>query len=59
MAAPPAPRHILWRNARIATCDASMARFEGGALLTRGPRIEWVGPEPDLPGEYRPEESRG
>ena len=57
MAAPPAPRHILWRNARIATCDASMARFEGGALLTRGPRIEWVGPEPDLPGEYRPEES--
>jgi len=57
MAESPETREILWRNARIATCDASMTRFEGGALLTRGPRIEWVGPESDLPGEYRPEES--
>jgi imidazolonepropionase len=47
----------LWRNARIATCDASMARVPRGALLTRGPRIEWVGAEDDLPGEPRPEES--
>lgn len=47
----------LWRNARIAACDASMTRFAAGALLTRGPRIEWVGAERDLPGEYRPDES--
>ena len=47
----------LWRNARIATCDAAMTRLTGGALLTRGPRIEWVGEERELPREYRPEES--
>src|SRR6185312_12600467 len=47
----------LWRNARIAACDAAMARFAPGALLTRGARIEWVGAERDLPGECRPDES--
>ena len=47
----------LWRNARIAACDASMARFTPGALLTRGPRIEWVGAERDLPGKYRPDDT--
>ena len=47
----------LWRNARIATCDAAMGRIAAGALLTRGARIEWVGPELELPGEYHPEES--
>jgi imidazolonepropionase len=47
----------LWRNARVAACDASMTRFAPGALLTRGPRIEWMGAEPDLPDEYRPDES--
>ena len=57
MVNPSASRQILWRNARIATCDASMTRFTGGALLTRGPQIAWVGPERDLPGEYRPEQS--
>src|SRR5215469_4142910 len=46
----------LWRNARIAACDAAMARFAPGALLTRGPRIEWVGAERDLPAGYRPDE---
>jgi imidazolonepropionase len=46
----------LWRNARIAACDAAMARFPAGALLTRGPRIEWVGAERDLPAEHRPGE---
>jgi len=35
----------LWRNARIATCDESHTVLERGALLTRGGRIEWVGPE--------------
>ena len=46
----------LWRNARIATCDAAMTRLEAGALLTRGPRLEWVGAECDLPGRYGPAE---
>ncbi|MGH8149820.1 MAG: imidazolonepropionase [Steroidobacteraceae bacterium] len=47
----------LWRNARIAACDAAMTRFTPGALLTRGPRIEWVGAERDLPADCRPEQS--
>ena len=34
----------LWRNARLATCDAAARIIEDGALLTRGGRIEWVGP---------------
>jgi imidazolonepropionase len=46
----------LWRNARIAACDASMTCFAPGAVLTRGPRIEWVGAERDLPA-IRPDES--
>jgi imidazolonepropionase len=46
----------LWRNARIAACDAAMSRFAPGALLTRGARIEWVGAERDLPAESRPDE---
>jgi imidazolonepropionase len=47
----------LWRNAGIATCDAAMTRLARGALLTRGPRIEWVGDERELPAQCRPEES--
>lgn len=39
----------LWRNARLATCDASMRVIEKGAMLTRGSRIEWVGAEADVP----------
>jgi imidazolonepropionase len=38
----------LWRNARLATCDSAARRIERGALLTRGPRIEWVGEESAL-----------
>ncbi len=34
-----------------------MTRHERGALLTRGPRIEWVGAERDLPRQYRPDET--
>ena len=47
----------LWRNARIAACDSAMSRFTPGALLTRGPRIEWVGAERDLPAGCRADES--
>ncbi|TLY80747.1 MAG: imidazolonepropionase, partial [Gammaproteobacteria bacterium] len=39
----------LWRNARLATCDASLRVIERGAMLTRGERIEWVGEEAQLP----------
>lgn len=38
----------LWRNARLLSCDAAGRRVEG-VLLTRGPRIEWLGPEAELP----------
>jgi imidazolonepropionase len=40
---------VIWRNTRIATCDAQGQRFERGALVTLGDRIEWVGPEAQLP----------
>jgi imidazolonepropionase len=39
----------LWRNAQLATCDGSARRISGGALLTRGARLEWVGEEAALP----------
>ena len=39
----------LWRNARLATCDERGQRFERGALITRGARIDWVGEEAALP----------
>ena len=39
----------LWRNARLATCDATFRQLPHGALLTRGSRIEWVGDEAALP----------
>jgi imidazolonepropionase len=41
----------LWRNARLATCDAANTRIERGALLTRGARIEWLGEEDALPAQ--------
>jgi len=46
----------LWRNAQLATCDASARRIARGALLTRGDRIEWVGEEAALPA-LGPEET--
>jgi imidazolonepropionase len=54
----------LWRNARLATCDQSMRIIENGAMLTRGARIEWVGPETDLPApppaaRYEQHDARG
>ncbi|MGH8202914.1 MAG: imidazolonepropionase [Steroidobacteraceae bacterium] len=47
----------LWRNVAIAACDAAMTCYPQGALLTRGPLIEWLGAERDLPGHYRADES--
>jgi imidazolonepropionase len=46
---PSGERDILWRNARVATCDEHARVFVRGALLTRGGRIEWVGDEAALP----------
>lgn len=46
---------VLWRNARIATCDANMQVFESGTLVTRDDRIEWVGPEQALPAALQSE----
>jgi imidazolonepropionase len=43
---------VLWANARIATCDASM-REAHGALLTSGETIEWIGDEAALPARWR------
>jgi imidazolonepropionase len=57
MTSPGAESLHLWRNVGIAACDAAMTRYERGALLTRGPRIEWVGAERELPPQYRPDES--
>jgi imidazolonepropionase len=42
-------KRTVWRNAKLATCDAQQLRFEPGALITHGERIEWVGPEQELP----------
>lgn len=39
----------LWRNAQLLTCEPRTPRIAGGALLTRGSRIEWVGDEAALP----------
>ena len=44
----------LWRNARIATCDAEARTFPQGALLTDGERIAWVGEESALPVDLEP-----
>lgn len=41
----------VWRNARLATCDAALGVIERGALVTRGGHIEWVGEEAALPPE--------
>ena len=44
-----AGHRTVWRNARLATCDADMRTFEPGALLTCDDRIDWLGPESQLP----------
>jgi imidazolonepropionase len=45
----------LWRNVRIATCDDNGSVHSPGAVLTRGSRIEWVGPEGDLSTGMHPD----
>lgn len=44
-------QRILWRNARLAICDAAMSVIDSGALITLGGAIEWIGPESSLPRE--------
>ncbi len=45
----------LWRNVRIATCDERGQVHAPGAIVTRGGRIEWVGPADDTPVGLRPD----
>jgi len=47
---PPASTRI-WRNARIATMQRDTTTLDRAALVTRGERIAWVGPETDLPAD--------
>lgn len=44
-------QRVLWRNARLATCDAAMSVIAEGALVTLGGTIEWIGAEASLPRE--------
>jgi len=44
---------VLWHHARLLPCDAAMSRIGAGALVTRAGRIEWVGPESELPPGLR------
>lgn len=39
----------LWRNARLATCDANMRVIENGALITDGGIITYAGEESSAP----------
>jgi imidazolonepropionase len=43
----------LWRNARIATCDERLGNLDHAALFVRDGRIEWIGPETQLPASGR------
>ena len=50
-------RAIVWANANMSTCDASMQEIRG-ALLTVGDRIAWLGDEALLPQRWRDCERR-
>ncbi|MFO1406241.1 MAG: imidazolonepropionase [Steroidobacteraceae bacterium] len=39
----------LWRNLRLATCDAGGATHDHGAIVTRGGIVEWAGDASELP----------
>ncbi len=45
----------LWRKLRIATCDEHERVFDPGAIVTREGKVEWCGPERELPAGLRPE----
>jgi imidazolonepropionase len=45
----------LFRHCRIASCDERAQVFERGTIVTRDGRIEWIGPEAELPGGIRPQ----
>jgi len=45
----------LFRHCRIATCDDHGQVFERGAIVARNGRIEWIGPEAELPAGIRPQ----
>ena len=45
----------LWRNANIATCDEAGRMHSPGAVVTRGPLVEWVGDDAGLPAGIHPQ----
>jgi len=45
----------VWRKLRIATCDEQARVFDPGAIVTHEGKVEWCGPERELPGGLRPE----
>jgi len=45
----------LWTRAHFATCDETMRRIHGGALVAREGLIEWIGPESAMPESLRAE----
>lgn len=52
----PPEQQTLWTNARIATLDPSkvgLGIIDGGAILTRGERIAWVGEMADVTQDMR------
>jgi imidazolonepropionase len=47
----------LWRNAAIATCDATDRVHTDGAIVTDDAKIRWVGDAAELPAGLRPDET--
>ena len=44
-----------FRHCRIATCDDQGRVFDRGAIVVQDGRIEWIGPEADLPAGIHPQ----
>jgi imidazolonepropionase len=45
----------LFRHCRIAACDDPGQVFDRGAIVARDGRIEWIGPEAELPAGIHPQ----
>ena len=54
MPACPPPPTTLWRRLRLAACDGLGTVVEPAAIVTVGGKVQWVGPENELPAGLRP-----